>query len=35
MADDLIEEYARLENNHIVLQLVGARPPTRADEMIE
>ena len=28
MADDAIEEYAQLENNHILLQLVGARPPT-------
>jgi hypothetical protein len=28
MIDDSIEEYAQLENNHILLQLVGARPPT-------
>ena len=28
MADDPIEEYAQLESNHILLQLVGARPPT-------
>ena len=28
MADDPIEEYAQLENNHILLQLVGAKPPT-------
>jgi hypothetical protein len=31
MADDPIEEYAQLENNHILLQLVGARPPTGED----
>lgn len=32
MADDL-EEYAKLENNHILLQLVGARPPTGEDPL--
>ena len=31
MADDPLEEYAQLENNHILLQLVGARPPTGED----
>ena len=31
MADDPIEEYAQLENNHILLHLVGARPPTGED----
>jgi hypothetical protein len=31
MADDPIEEYAQLENNHILLQLVGARPATGED----
>jgi hypothetical protein len=31
MVDDPIEEYAQLENNHILLQLVGARPPTGED----
>jgi len=33
MVDDPIEEYARLENNHILLQLVGARPPTGEDPL--
>jgi hypothetical protein len=33
MADDNLEEYARLENNHILLQLVGARPPTGEDPL--
>ena len=33
MADDPIEEYAQLENNHILLQLVGARPPTGEDTL--
>jgi hypothetical protein len=31
MADDPIDEYAQLENNHILLQLVGARPLTGED----
>lgn len=31
MADDPIEEYAQLDNKHILLQLVGARPPTGED----
>src|SRR5262245_6141937 len=31
MADDPIEEYAQLEDNHILLQLVGARPSTGED----
>jgi hypothetical protein len=33
MVDDSIEEYAQLENNHILLQLVGARPPTGEDPL--
>jgi hypothetical protein len=33
MADDPIEEYARLENNHILLQLVGATSPTGEDPL--
>lgn len=33
MADDNLEEYAQLENNHILLQLVGARPPTGEDPL--
>jgi hypothetical protein len=33
MADDPLEEYAQLENNHILLQLVGARPPTGEDPL--
>jgi hypothetical protein len=33
MADDNLEKYAQLENNHILLQLVGARPPTGEDPL--
>jgi hypothetical protein len=33
MGDDGLEEYAQLENNHILLQLVGARPPTGEDPL--
>jgi hypothetical protein len=33
MADDPIEEYALLENNHVLLQLVGARQPTGEDPL--
>ncbi len=33
MADDNLEEYAQLENNHILLQLAGARPPTGEDPL--
>ena len=32
MADEL-EEYAQLENNHILLQLVSAAPPTGEDPL--
>jgi hypothetical protein len=33
MADNPIEEYAQLENDLILLQLVGARPPTGEDPL--